>query len=117
MTKTIEKRRKRNPPRGILTPTEKERLRKGTISRQLANNIRRKTMQAIIVDLPLIFEKIGIQKLTEFTPSKQFLKKTLQLYFNSTKNQMMDERSQRGIKRKVSPEAVWKRILEEMGDT
>jgi hypothetical protein len=39
-----------------------------------------------------------------------------QHYFNLTNKQMMNERRQRGIKREVSPEAVWKRILEEMRD-
>ena len=116
MTKPIEKtkKRKRNPPRGILTPTEKERLRKGNISRQLVSNIRRKTWQAIIVDLPLIFEKISMNRLMRHAPSKQFLKATLQVYFDLTKKQMEKERRQQGVKRKVSPEAVWKKILEEI---
>jgi len=118
MTKTIEKekKRKRNLPRGILTPTEEERLRKGNISRQLVYNVRWKTIKAINVDLPLIFDKIGIERLAYYSPSKQRLKKILQLHFSLTKKQIEDERHQRGVKRKVSPEAVWKRIIEEMED-
>jgi len=116
MTKPIEKtkKRKRNPPRGILTPTEEERLRKGNISRQLVRNIRRKTLKTIMTDLPLIFEKIGIERLRYDIPPKQFFKNLLQVYFDLTKKQMEKERHQQGVKRKVSPKAVWKRMLEEI---
>jgi len=119
MTNTIEKnkRRRRNPPRGILTPTEKERLRKGNISRQLVSNIRRKTWQAIIVDLPLIFEKISMDRLMYHSTSKQFLKATLRLYLNLTKSQMINERRQQGVKNRVSSDEVWSRMRKETEDT
>jgi len=118
MTKTMEKdiKRKRNFPRGILTPTEREMLKKGDINRQLLFNIRRKTSQTIIVDLPLIFEKIGLEQLMHFAPYKQYLKKTLQLYFRLIEKQIMSERSQRGVKRKVSPKSIWSRMRREIGD-
>jgi len=119
MTKPIEKtkKRKRNPPRGILTPTEEERLRKGNINRQTVYNIRRKTLKTIMTDLPLIFEKFGIERLKYDMPSKQFFKNLLQVYFDLTKKQMINERLQRGVKGKVSSKKVWSRIQKEIEDT
>jgi hypothetical protein len=67
---TKSKSRKRNPPRGILTPTEEERLRKGSVNRQLIFNVRRKTIKSIMTDLPLIFEKIGLERLNYDLPPK-----------------------------------------------
>ena len=61
MTKNIE--RKRNPPRGILTQNQREKLRNGNIDRQMISNIRYQTTRAIMSDLPLIFKTIGLEKL------------------------------------------------------
>ena len=71
-----------------------------------------------MTDLPLIFEKIGLERLRYDLPSKRYLKKMLQLYFSLTKIEMVNERRQRGIKRNIfSPKAVWNKILKDIGDT
>ena len=67
--------RKRNPPRGILTQPQKDKLQKGNINRQTISNIRSQTMQALAIDLPLIFNKIGVVRLSNAIPPKW--KKTL----------------------------------------
>lgn len=61
MTNNID--RKRNPPRGILTQKQKEKLQKGNIDRQTISNIRLQTTEAIMIDLPLIIKKIGVERL------------------------------------------------------
>ena len=85
MTENLKK-RKRNPPRGILTPTEEERLRKGSITRQEVRNIRLKTMKAMMTDLPLILEKIGFRRLLNDMPPKLFLENLLQIYLDLKNN-------------------------------
>ena len=114
MTINNEKTRKRKPPRGILTEIEKEKIKKGNISRQAIYNIRGKTLKAIISDLPLIFENISFYNLCYDFPEPYVLDKLLKVYFDITKIQIMRERSEKGIKIKVSDKLVWKRIIEKV---
>ena len=58
-----ETERKRNPPSGILTQKQKEKLRKGNINHQTISNIRYQTTVAIMSDLPLIFKTVGLERL------------------------------------------------------
>jgi hypothetical protein len=113
MTKTIEKDRKRkhNLPRGILTPTEEMRLRKGNINRQLRHNIRLKTSKTIMTDLPLIFDAMNPQELTPYyLPIKPYLKKIMQLHYNLIKSRIIAERHEQKVKHEVSFKEVWKHV-------
>jgi hypothetical protein len=113
ITKSIEKakNRIRNPPRGILTPKEKERLKNGQISRHMRQDIKYKTDKALIVDLPLIFEKV-------YDPSTDFNKSHyiafIKLYLYMTKKNIERQRLEKGVKRKVSDAMVWRQIKKDL---
>jgi hypothetical protein len=118
MTISIEnnKKKKRNLPRGILTPIERERLENGQITRQLRHIVKMKTAQALIVDLPLIFEKIEFDRYGIYGFTKTHYQAFIKLYFNLTKNRMTRQRLEQKVKRKVSDKMVWRQLIREVED-
>jgi predicted RNA-binding protein YlxR (DUF448 family) len=113
MTKSIEneKKRIRHVPRGILTPKEREQLKKGTLSRHMKQNIKSKTYQSLIVDLPLIFDRMGLAT-SNFGRSHYLA--FIKLYFNLIKSHMQQQRLEKGIKAKISDKMVWRQLTKEL---
>jgi len=113
MTKSIEndKKRTRHAPRGILTSKEREQLKKGTLSRQMRRNIKSKTYQSLIVDLPLIFDRMGFAT-SDFGRSHYIA--FTKLYFNLAKSHMRQQRLEKGIKAKISDKIVWRQLQKEL---
>jgi hypothetical protein len=112
MTTSIEnnRKRKRNVPRGILTPRERERLEKGVVTRQLRRTVRGKTIQTLVIDFPLIFQKMDFYG---FDFPKTFYLPIIELYFNLVKTKMLKERLEHKVKHKVSDKMVWRRLVRE----
>ena len=113
MTKSIEndKKRTRHAPRGILTPKEREQLKRGTHSRHVKQNIKSKTYQSLIVDLPLIFDRMGFAT-SDFGRSHYLA--FIKLYFNLIKSHMQQQRLEKGIKAKISDKMVWRQLKKEL---
>jgi hypothetical protein len=113
MTKSIENDRKRirRAPRGILTPKEREQLEKGTLSRHMKQNIKSKTYQTLIVDLPLIFDRMGFG--TSNVGRSHYVA-IIRLYFDIVKDRMRQQRLEKGIKLKISDRTVWRQLVKEL---
>jgi hypothetical protein len=118
MTNAIENcKSPRKPYRGILTDTEKQRLKNGEINyhRQMKNIIKQKAIVAIIVDLPLILEKTDLRFELELTGRSLFASST-KILFNQTKTRLESQRAEKSIKRKVSNKQVWQQVAKELGN-
>lgn len=113
MTKSIEnaKKRIRRAPRGILTPKERGQLEKGTLSRHMKENIKSKTYQSLIIDLPLIFDRMGLD--TSNIGRSHYIA-IIKLYFDLVRSRMRQQRLEKGIKGKISNKMVWRQLKKEL---
>lgn len=121
VTNTIENDKpSRKPYRGILTDTEKERIEKGQIKkhRQMKNIIKQKATVALMTDLPLILEKTDFRTDLEaewvwgLSPKYAYTK----ILFNYAKGQIEKQRTESGVKRKVSNKQVWEFLAKKLGN-
>jgi hypothetical protein len=109
--------------RSILTKTEKEQLQKTTkglmgCDKDARRTIKRKTLQAMVEDLPLVFEKITPEEF--FTPDYfdpnaypyryEFLKNLMIFCYWDYINRARRARAENGTKRKISSKDAWKPI-------
>lgn len=79
----------------------------------MRHDINYKTEEALIVDLPLIFEKISILHF-DFDFNKSHYIAFIKLWLNMTKKNIERQRLERGVKGKVSDAMVWRQIKKDL---
>jgi hypothetical protein len=75
----------------------------------MRHDINYKTEKALIVDLPLIFEKMPMLHF-DFDYNKSDYIAFIKLWLNITKKNIERQRLERGVKGKVSDAMVWRQI-------
>jgi hypothetical protein len=111
--------------RSILTKTEKEQLQQTTkglmgCDKDARRSIKRKTLEAMVEDLPLVFEKVTPKEFFTydyFDPQVysrryEFLKNLIIFCYRDYINRAIEDRVQNGTKRKISSKDAWKPIKE-----
>jgi hypothetical protein len=109
--------------RSILTNGEKEQLQKTTrglmgCDKDARRSIKRKTLEAMVEDLPLVFEKVTPKEFFEpdyFEPNaypyrKVFLKNLLIFCYREEYFRLVEERKHKGTKQTIALKDAWKPI-------
>jgi hypothetical protein len=116
----------RGDSRGILTERERESLEQGTVNRHQAFNIEWKTRKAVD-DFSLIltteckpfnFNKklYGIPFGFNFTAFEQYIQDLIQILYRMQYIRLLNQRKEKGIKRKVQSKEVWKIVNKTLKD-
>ena len=79
----------------------------------MRHDINYKTETALIVDLPLIFDRLPILYL-DLDFNKSHYIAFIKLYLNMTKKHMERQRLEKGVKGKVSDNMVWRQIKKDL---